>query len=342
MGYDQKSNYLETWTSRKRITLTKPHPHSLADIITALNKLSPSDEEAINAIFGILGVSFESEVIKIDIKHQEKISELPTEKDAKNIQKESVSSSPQPEIFTESDKPALPSALVPLGKSHISFQKPLNLKNTVISRSPITSYPLQTLFIPKLTRAILASALSIYDNFGPINISEIVRLVSLNEPLREIPRLPWPTMVHGVQVLIDESKALEPFYKDQIHLSHAVRKIAGLDRTQTMGFICCPSRGVRYETFDDWSDYYPPSSRSTVLLMTDLGISRGPYIMNSAGVSEWLRFASIVRNAGCTLVAFVPYPKERWPKSLQCSMRIIQWDRATYTSTIQHIVKKPL
>ncbi len=216
------------------------------------------------------------------------------------------------------------------------------MNNTESSSGTFTSYPLQPLFTPERTRAILVSALSIYENIGSIDINEIVRLISLNEPLREIPRLSLSTMVHGVQVLIDDSEALEPFYKDQVDIINTIQEIVGLDRVQIMGFIGCPTRGVRYEISDDWLEYRPPFSRSTILLITDLGILIEPYIIDNAGVHEWLSFASMIRKADCSLVAFVPYPKERWPKPLQSSMKIVQWDRTTFTSTIQQIAKKSL
>lgn len=329
---------------KKEETLTNSNSHSLADLIVALSKLSPCDEEAINAIFEILGIRFEPEVKK----PLKTITESSLEINEKQSHKESEYNSPSSshETYTASDKPIIPSTLVPLEKSQTDypewFYNPLSLKNRANSSGPFTSYPLQTLLTPNWTRAILVSALAIYENFGPVNIDEIVRLISLNEPLREIPRLPLPTMVNGVQILIDDSEALEPFYKDQIKLITAVRKIAGSDRTQILRFVGCPSRGVQYDVFDDFSDYYPPSNKTTVLLITDLGILRDPHIIDHSEVSEWLRFASIVRRAGCSLVAFVPYPRERWPKPLQDAMKIIQWDRTTSTSTIQKVVKKAL
>lgn len=345
MEYNQKGNYLETRTKRKRIILTTLHRHYLTDLITALNKLSPCDGEAINGIFGILGF-IKSEVEKVEIKTQKKTSESSTENDVEIIQDEPISSSFQPEIFNGSDETIVLSKLIPIKKSKIDlpawFNNPLPLNNTESSSGPFTSYPLQSLFTPEWTRAILISALSIYENIGSIDINEIVRLISLNEPLREIPRLSLPTMVHGVQVLIDDSEALEPFYKDQADIINTVQKIVGLDRVQIMGFIGCPSRGVRYEISDDWSEYRPPSSRATVLLITDLSILRELYIIDRAGLHEWLSFASMIRKTDCSLVAFVPYPKERWPKPLQSAMKIIQWDRTTFTSTIQHTAKKSL
>lgn len=329
----------------KRIILTKACLHSLADIIKALNKLSPSDEEAVNAILETLGIHLEPEITKVkSSKCCEKIQEHSLEENETSIVDDIPLSYISSEIFVEPEEPSLSSKLIPLEKSYTTYPKwfnyPLNLKNTLNPRDPITSYPLQTLFIPNWTRAILVSSLSIYDDIGSINIDEIVRLISQNKPLRRIPRLPRPTMVHGVQVLIDESKALEPFYKDQTHLIQIIQKTAGSDRTQIMRFVGCPSRGVIDEISSDWSYYLPPSSKSTVLLITDLGILKERGITDRAGVHEWFLFASAVRKAGCSLVAFVPYPEERWPKLLQDSMKIIQWDRTTSTSTIQQIVRK--
>ena len=327
--------------------MTNPHPNSLADLITALDKLSPSNEEAMHAIVEILGMRLESKLVEVErSEHHKEVSDSITIKNEHPTQTEPIS----PLIPSEtSEKPAetsYPSTLIPLEKSHVDppawFHNPLPLKSKEDSSGSMTSYPLQTLFLPNWTRAILISALSTYNNLGSIEIDEIINRISINEPLKQIPRRPCPTMVHGVQVLIDGSEALEPFYQDQAHLKSVVRKVAGSDRTKIMEFIGCPSWGVRDAKSDDWSDYHPPSSRTTVLLITDLGILHNPYISNRVGVRDWLRFAAIVKKAGCFLVAFVPYPQVRWPKSLHSAMTIIQWDRTTSTSTIQHIVKKAL
>lgn len=48
----------------------------------------------------------------------------------------------------------------------------------------------------------------------------------------------------------------------------------------------------------------------------DLEILKNLHIIDHFEVNEWLRFASIIQKTGCSLVAFVPYPKERWPKPL--------------------------
>lgn len=327
--------------------MTNSHPKSLADLITALDKLSPSDEEAMHAIVEILGMRLESKLVEVErSEHREEVSDSITIKNEHPTQTEPI---PPPTPSETSKKPAetsYPSTLIPLEKSHVDppawFHNPLPLKSTEGSGSSTTSYPLQTLFLPDWTRAILISALSTYNNLGSIEIEEIINRISINEPLKQIPRRPWPTMVHGVQVLIDRSEALEPFYQDQIHLKSAIRKVAGSDRTKIMEFMGCPSWGVGDAKSDDWSDYHPPASRTTVLLITDLGILHNPYISNRAGVRDWLRFAAIVRKAGCSLVAFVPYPPARWPKTLHGAMTIIQWDRTTSTSTIQHIDKKTL
>lgn len=327
--------------------MTKPHPNSLADLITALDKLSPSDEEAMHAIVEILGMRLETKLVEVErSEHHEEVSDSITIKNEQTTKTEPIPHSTPPGTSKISAGIRYPSALTHLEKSHVAppawFHNPLPLKSTKGSGGSTTSYPLQTLFLQNWTRAILISALSTHKNLGSIEIDKIINRISIYEPLKQIPRRPLPTMVHRVQVLIDRSEALEPFYQDQTHLKSAIRKVAGSDRTKIMEFMGCPSWGVRDAKCDDWSDYHPPASRTTVLLITDLGILHNPYLSNMARVSDWLRFAGIVRKAGCSLVAFVPYPPARWQKPLHEAMTIIQWDRTTSTSTIQHIVKKAL
>lgn len=326
--------------------MVKSYPNSMVDLITALNKLSPTDEEATQAIFEILGIRLEPKLAKVERSKLQKEIPKSFTKNENQIQTKPVQPPTPSEDYTKPDESSVPSTLVHLGKSYVDlpawFHNPLTLRSTANSGGSTTPYPLQTLFVPNWTRALLVSALSTYSKFGPINIEEAVRLISIYEPVREVPRLPWPTMVQGVQVLIDKSESLEPFYKDQAYLKSTVQKVAGYDRIRIMEFVGCPSWGVRSTKINDWSDYHPPSSGTTVLMITDLGILRNPYITDQAGVRDWFLFATFVRKAGCSLVAFVPYPPERWPKPLQSAMKIVQWDRTTSSFTIEQIIKKVL
>ncbi len=338
---------METWPYREELILNYPFSHYWADLITALFKLAPSDKEATETIVEMLS--------RWEVKVADSKVYIPPSKKAHEDQVlegiKTRTSTQSKETIPEPEKkqPAItgiPSQLEFLGKSSsvrypkwLSETEPLNI---TASSSSITSYPLETLFLPNWTRTILSTALSTYRDVGSIDINEVIFRISQAEPLEKVPRVSYPVMANCVQVLVDESEALEPFFRDQSYLKSTLRRVAGKEGTQFLGFLGCPLWGVRKTKIENLSDYIPPSSGTTVLLLTDLGIARNSRITLRAGIDDWLSFANLVRRAGCSLVAFVPYPPDRWPKPLIKAVTIIQWDRKTSAITIQRLIRKTL
>lgn len=133
---------METWKKGKRVTLTKSYPNSLADLITALTKLSPTDEEATYSIFEILGLHLDSksepEVRKVEgSKQPERVPDSSPKKDEKQTQNKSIPASPESnpsDTSVKSNEYSMPSKLTYLGKSYVDppvwFHNPLPLKST--------------------------------------------------------------------------------------------------------------------------------------------------------------------------------------------------------------------
>lgn len=329
-----------------------PSYHNLPDLIRAIHILAPLDELTFKSIMEIMGFEYSTSEKVSEIKIHDETKKQPSieyidsskQKNEQDIKKEALNKTEDDSKY-DIRKPldeSPPSQLEFLGKSENKewFKSPpLDLNENTSSS---TIYPIETLFQPNWTRSILSGALSEYCDFGPIDINDIVQRIASAEPLKKIHRIPYFTMAHGVQVLIDDSEALEPFIGDQTLLEKAIGKVAGQDRTQFLEFIGCPSWGVRTEKFEDLSDYIHPPIGSMVLLLTDLGITRSSRLTGGAGIKDWLDFANIVKKAGCSLVAFVPYSCDRWPEPLRNAMMIIEWDRKTSAITVKQNVRKKL
>jgi hypothetical protein len=198
--------------------------------------------------------------------------------------------------------------------------------------------PVEPLFVPNWTRAILSSALSTNGEDGPLDLDRIVEALSRAEIPARLPRRPRPTTRRGVQLLVDKSEAMTLFVSDQTSVQDATRRAIGSDNVKVLRFVGCPSRGVRASAGEDWKSYGPPLPGTPVLLLTDLGIGRPMFSNERADVDEWLGFAAQVRRAGCPLVAFVPYAPRRWPRPLRRVMTIVEWDRRTSAVTIRNLV----
>lgn len=319
--------------------------HYWADVITVLHTLEPKDDDTICAIVQMLG----HRETKDELDGEQQQVKCDSEEEAKEETKpehliETKDSIPQSNKRNPAER-GIPSKLMPVARSRIKLpswlNSPLSLERKTQTSYSISSLP-ETLLSPNWTRAILSGALSTYDALGPMDIEYIVNHVSRAIPLMKVPKRPLPTMAKGVQVLIDKSEALEPFYRDEICIEIDITKVAGRDRTKILTFTGCPLWGVRTPLNWSKSDYYPPSNGTMVVVVTDVGIARSSRITQRAGISDWLKFTRIIHRAGCSLVALVPYPQKRWPKPLVSEMNIIQWDRKTSLNTIMHLMRKSL
>ena len=203
--------------------------------------------------------------------------------------------------------------------------------------------PIEPLFLPLWTRAILSGALSTRSDDGPLDIRRVVERVASGETSAELPRLARPTLSRGVQVLVDRSETMLPFSKDQGWLEEEIQKVVGEGGAQVLYFDGRPTgkagRGGK-RRWEPYMERHLPGAGTVVLLLTDLGVGYPPSLAMPAGEHEWVAFAERLRRRGCPVVAFVPYAPERVPAALHRLMTIIQWDRSTSASSVHARVGK--
>ncbi len=230
----------------------------------------------------------------------------------------------------------IPSDLSPIASAGFPgfVTKPLARQGTVTPDRP----PFDPLLLPGWSRAVLSSALSTVSHDGAIDTEAIIPKIATKSRIKQIPRLPRPTMRRGVQLVIDRGPALAPFARDQEWLIDHVRLVAGNDRTEVIEFFTSPTRDGPLDDEGEPKSYVPPAMGTVVLAMTDLGIGRPPGWMDWATDAEWLEFATRLRKAGCPFLALVPYPEHRWPPALTARLKILPFDRQTAVSTVRRVV----
>lgn len=196
--------------------------------------------------------------------------------------------------------------------------------------------PRLPLFPPGKTRALLSTALATPNGEAGIDLDHLIAEVAAQRPLRAIPRLRHSTLRLGVQLLIDLGDGLLPFAADQQAILTDILRIVGCDRVQVLRFAEDPARGLGPRGPRTWRrPYTPPPAGTPVVLLTDLGIAGQRLPGLGATVEDWLRFARTVRNAGCPLVALVPYAVRRCPPPLRSALHLVPWDRRTTVSAVR-------
>jgi hypothetical protein len=171
-----------------------------------------------------------------------------------------------------------------------------------------------------------------------VAVERLVETLARVESIDEMPRLPWPTLRRGAQILIDSSEGMDPFAQDQDDLAGRLRRTVGEDRVELLRFSGCPTRGAGAGPRHTWHAYEPPSAGKPVILLTDLGVAMVPLATDRADAGEWRAFAALIRAAGCPLAAFVPYPSTRIPMALRRALPVIPWDRRTSIGAVRTLV----
>jgi hypothetical protein len=184
--------------------------------------------------------------------------------------------------------------------------------------------PLTPLLRAASTRGILSASMSTEVAAG-IDIGRTLGLISRREPFDRLPLKTIHSVRRGVQLLLDKSSGMSPYFRDQSWLAEWTARVIGRQRLELGSFAGVPQRGL-LRGLKRRHLYRPPARGTPIVLLTDLGIA-SPALDDAAGPAEWLAFAALARSAGCPLIAFVPYPPERWPPLLQRAMTILRWDR---------------
>lgn len=307
----------------------------LGDLMDALRILKPSDDKTREQIAALLGIKLAAPTG--DLPHKSAAA-LPVPEPREMPPFPEVPPAAAAEPISDAIPVELTSEETETGK-WISDVKPLPT-----ARADDDSYvipELEPLLLPQWTRGILSASLATRTEDGMPDIESITETLAKGEILRELPRHSSPTLRRGLQLLIDKSQAMTPFARDQNSLQKEIVQLAGLDRVEIMRFAASPLRGAG-NARKPWPEYRPPLPGTPVVLVTDLGICQPMFADDWASPAEWLSFCQLAHQAGCPLIAFVPYQPSRWPPELTQAMTIIQWDRKTNAGTVRSIVGQGL
>lgn len=190
------------------------------------------------------------------------------------------------------------------------------------------------LFEPLWTRNIVAAAVATRLPKGPVDMPDLIDRIAWGRPVYAIPRFPQSSLFRGAQILVDIGEGMELFYRDQEHLLYEIRQAIGKESISTLRFRDNPFRGAGPGPVWTWQPYVLPAPGTPVMVISDLGIG-GPLLNpDRSSIDEWLAFARKLREQSCPLIAFVPYPENRWPSELVKQIALVCWDRSTTVGTI--------
>lgn len=152
---------------------------------------------------------------------------------------------------------------------------------------------------------------------GPVDIERLLGLMGTATVVTELPRQPVRTVRFGVQVIVDLGEGMEPFLRDAMRVLERAAAISGRHGCDVLYFADCPLHRSGPGAAWTWGSYHPPATGTRVLVLSDFGLH-----LDAAGrlppryEEDWRHTAGLIRHNGCSPVALVPAPLDRWPRWL--------------------------
>ena len=199
------------------------------------------------------------------------------------------------------------------------------------------SAPLEPLFVPRESRALIGGLVAVRLREGDLDVERLIDAVARLESVSAVPRLPIWSVRRGAQVLIDRGPSMVPFDGDVEDLIRRVRRLVPDDRLELLEFEDCPVHGCSPRYVQERKRWKAPPSGVPVIVVSDFGIGGPPHRIGRARAAEWSRFADIAAEKQVSLRGLVPYAPSRWPAAIARRYTLMHWDRRTTAGSVRRL-----
>lgn len=305
------------------------HSSGLDDVLTVVARLRPRDGDILERILRHLGYVERPAALRGDAGR----ARTPSAADSSPAPR----AKPLEQRRTMKEEPRASEARKPI-RSQLEHESgaaeaPQWLHETVpypvpADFRPAYRLPMEPLFDPRRSRALVQRMVSKSLPVGPIDVAQVVRRAARLAPLATLPRRPRDDLRMGVQLLLDIGPAMQPYAQDVAAFAAEVVSVAGHAGTEICCFRNAPLRGVIPP--GGWlpEEYRLPAPGIPVIALTELGLAAVPGRTDMPPrPDEWLALAESLRRRQSPLTVLTPYPRHRLPAGMAAKMRILSWDR---------------
>lgn len=187
---------------------------------------------------------------------------------------------------------------------------------------------------PRTLRSAIVSAVETRSLETIPDIDALTDMLIRGEVIREIPLVKFPTVRRGVQVLLDRGSGMVPFAGDADHLAAAIAALVNESSTRVLPFRTMPTWSV-YDSGGGRRAYEFPPAGVPVVIISDFGMSRETLPDVRPVLADWVQLLRELRARRSSVIAFVPYEPDRWPRELLSSAVFVHWDRGASSMTIR-------
>jgi hypothetical protein len=321
------------------------HEISLGDLAIAIKRLPTQDRQVLAKIAACLGFGLEvPEPPKPQPKGVWDLRQSPQRDEPRQITESRPAAAAIPKKAQE--RVSLPTLPLPK-EGYVTHIEPLPREAAPIPSAILDARPIRLevapsirihripIFAPRTDRAILSAAVAVQSQSGQVDLDGIIeRLVQLKF-IDRLPRRPLPTLKYGVQLLLDRSESMLPYFDDLRSLETKLKQIAGRSRCWSRTFQGSP---LSLQRFGKDSQPFRLIDRVPILIATDFGIGAPLLSRDRARPGEWKRFARLARKRRCPVVALIPHKPRLWPDQAQADFLCIHWDRSTTAGDLRRVI----
>jgi formylglycine-generating enzyme required for sulfatase activity len=173
-------------------------------------------------------------------------------------------------------------------------------------------------------RTRLRSFLCVVQEGRGVDTEALVRRLSRGRQIDVIPRPRHRRWAPTLQVIVDRSEHLVPYWNDQEGLLARLSSLLPPGTLEVHLFYEGLTEPLPLFASEDAEAYQPPSPGGIVLVLGDLGCLAGV----SGDDNPWLVLGRRLHTAGCQPVALLPCALSRCAMSLQALWTILPWERS--------------
>jgi hypothetical protein len=198
--------------------------------------------------------------------------------------------------------------------------------------------PYESLFETRWTRALVGAVTATRAEDGPIDLTAVIQSLARCRPLLNLPRRKILTLRKGVQLVLDYSESMMPFFRDMEELARRIVEIVGRDRTTILKIYGDILRKRNWRKKSNWLlEGGAPPPAVPLLIVSDLGLTRDAVLRDGTRPWGWMEIAQRLSRSECDVAAIVPLPLSRVPAALLRSVNILSWDRSTTVLQARHL-----
>lgn len=316
----------------------------LSDVLIALKYLAPESDEIRKKIVETLGFKWEYTKFSLEESEDEIFHQRFSQ--TKNIEEERA----KPPIEVLEDKPiSKPEILEPVYIEEVKSSERevfLELETEASEALPATNIELHfgkpqyiPLFNQRWFQGIASSMLATHQLSTNIDFEFIEKCISTLSPLGHLPYLYRSTLNKGVQVLLDISESMQPFWRDQAMLLTSLKNLFGAHRTQLFEFV------FEYRPFQQlvWRAGAPEQLQAEIpiLMVTNFGSTIDARLNRIEENKSLLLLLEQAKIKKCEVIALIPTSEDMCPKDIKDLIPLsFIWDRETSPQTVYKLMRQ--